>query len=148
MKEKLMKIERYAFFGFLGLIGLSLLSILISGFIDSFRVFSLAFDYSFLSLFKGRGIKIVSVILAFITVLFFVVIWFINSRRMKRYSWGPIYLILFFIFFLFSNGYYNAIYNADFAFIILIITTIYLFINTTFSLITYLITLKYEEVDL
>lgn len=148
MKDKLILIEKYVFYGFLGLFGISLLSLFFFSFSDSFNAFSLAFDYLVMNLFRGGTYKVIFTILSAITIIFFIIIWIINSKRMKRYSFGPLYLFSFFLLFLFSNGYYNALFHPNFPFVMLIITIIYSFLSTIYCLVVYLLTISFKEASL
>lgn len=141
-KKKYLLAEKIIFIVFCALFVLTLLVILISDIKFGLKNFGYAIDYSFISLFKGEVWKIIAVILAILTIGGFVTYWILQSRKFKRYSFGPLYFVLFFISFLFANGYYNAVLEFNFGVVLSIILFQYCLLSTIASGAFYLLTIE------
>ncbi len=141
----LYKIEKVLFYIFMMSLGLALGAIFGTGFEDDFQCVKFALSYSIGGLFMGGAMKAIVVSLLIITILGFVGYWMHNSIKVKKYSFGPMYLVLFFILFLFSNGYYNTTYFNKLGFYCMIASTIVAFIAMIYCLIVFFVSLKDEH---
>ena len=137
MKKKLDLIDKIVFYLYLFLVVFSLFMAFILDAKNKFIDFKYAFNYGFLSLFKGTIIQVI-----------FVIIWTLGTKKIKKYSFGAIYFVSFFIYFLICNGYYNAFNHFNFGSVLLLITSIYCLISTIYSFISYYLTIKeLEKID-
>ncbi len=148
MKKKLDLIDKIVFYLYLFLVVFSLFMAFILDAKNKFIDFKYAFNYGFLSLFKGTIIQVIVVIFTILMIITFVIIWTLGTKKIKKYSFGAIYFVSFFIYFLICNGYYNAFNHFNFGSVLLLITSIYCLISTIYSFISYYLTIKeLEKID-
>ena len=74
----------------------------------------------------------------------FLIIWRINMHKTNIKTIGPIYVSGLFCLMLFIIGYYNVVYKVDGLIILNVLMAICLFIQTIYSVFTYIRDLKGE----
>lgn len=145
MKKKLNKIDKIVFYGYISILILSLFLAFIFDSKNKFVDIKYAFQYCFIGLFQGTLFQSIIVCFVLIAIIGFVIGWYLGTKKVNKYSFGSIYFISFFILFLISNGYYNALNRFSLGIIMLIIAFSYCFISTIYSFISYYLTIKEME---
>lgn len=147
MKKKLTKIDNIVFYGYIGITIISLVLAVILDAKNKFIDIKYALEYCVIGLFQGTLIQSIIVCFTFISIIGFVIVWHLGTRKVNKYPYGAIYFISFFILFLITNGYFNALNKYSFAVIMLFIAITYCFLSTIYSFISYYLTIKEMEKD-
>ena len=100
------------------------------------------FRFGFIDYFRGSGLRIGAGIAALVIVLLFSLYWIFEIFSRKIRTLGPLYLILFFIVLLFSNGYYNVVNKFEGMLALNVLLAALLLFNCVYSFICYI---KYVE---
>lgn len=145
MKKRLDLIDKIVFFVYLFLVIFSLFMAFILDAKNKFVDIKYAFNYGIGGIFKGSPLQIIVLIFTIIMIVLFVIIWTIGTKKIKKYSFGAIYFMSFFMLFLICNGYYSALNKFTFGVVLLLITSIYCILSTIYSFISYYLTIKESE---
>lgn len=94
---------------------------------------------------KGTTASKLFLVTIVLFILAFTAYWIVNIFRYKKITLGPIYFVLFFGFFLYTNGYTNLIVDIDAYVVILVMTLIWLLASAIICFTVYLKELKKME---
>lgn len=145
MKKRLDLIDKIVFYVYLFLVVFSIFMAFVLDANNKFVDIKYAFNYGIGGIFQGSALQTIVIIFTIIMIVLFVVIWTIGTKKIKKYSFGAIYFISFFILFLICNGYYNALNKYTFGVILLLTSCVYCIVSTIYSFISYYLTIKESE---
>ncbi len=140
MNKTLKLIERILFYTYIFFLVFGAWLVFAAGYINNFRDVIHASRFLFQDLFSKAAMRNLLIIFIVIIVFAFAGLWIRAGVALKSFSFGPIYLILFFVTFLFTNGYYNSVPEINLDAKILAITSGLLLFNLFYSMVVFFIT--------
>ena len=140
MNKTLKLIERILFYTYIFFLVFGAWLVFAAGYMSNYRDVHNAAKFLFQGLFSKAAMRNLLIIFIVIIVFAFAGLWIRASVALNSFTFGPIYLILFFVTFLFTNGYYNSVPEVNLDAKILAITSGLLLFNLFYSMVVFFIT--------